>query len=274
MSLISATGGIFQIIGFTLGGVVVGLAGPRVALGVDAVTFVVSAGLMRRALGAYRPLTERSGRVRAASVLAAVRIISGNRRLTGLIGLIWLFGFFLAPEALAAPFAHQIGVGTTVVGVLIAADVVGSVIGALMIARIPRDRRQRLVVPLAAATGVPLMASAVAPSLPSALLLWACSGVLASYMVVAQSLFTEAIPDAIRARVIGTASAGLQTSPGLGVLFAGGLAEFVTPSAAIAVSGALGTIGAIAIGLSMNRLQPPARTMPDNAYESTTSGSQ
>jgi MFS family permease len=250
MSLIGATDSVSQIIGFTLGGVLVGLAGPRTALGLDAATFLVSAVLLRRALGPYRPLAVGAQRTGGRTALAGVRAVTGDRRLIRMVGLVWLYGLFLAPEALAAPFGHQIGVGPVFVGVLMAADLVGVAIGALLVARVAPARRQRIVVPLAAATGVPLVVGALAPSLLSGLLLWGCSGALASYMVLAKTLFTEAIPDGLRARVIGLASAGLQTSQGLGVLLAGGIAEFVQPSVAIAASGALGTAGAVAIGVS------------------------
>ena len=90
MSLIGATDSVSQIIGFTLGGVLVGLAGPRAALGIDAATFLVSAVLLRRALGPYRPLAVGAERTGGRTALAGVRAVTGDRRLIRMVGLVWL----------------------------------------------------------------------------------------------------------------------------------------------------------------------------------------
>jgi hypothetical protein len=158
----------------------------------------------------------------------------GDRRIAGLVGLLWLYGCYLAPTALAAPYAHQVGAGTAVVGVLMAADLPGAFLGGLLVARFPAATRSRLLVPLAVTTGLPLVATALVPPIPLAILLWAVSGALSSYMLLAQVAVTEAVPDSLRARTIGVASAGLQTAQGLGVLLAGAIAEVVPPSASIA----------------------------------------
>jgi hypothetical protein len=58
-------------------------------------------------------------------------------------------------------------------------------------------------------------------------------GALSTYMTLAQVAFTRAVPDALRARAIGLASAGLQTAQGLGVLLAGAIAEAIPPADAV-----------------------------------------
>jgi hypothetical protein len=62
----------------------------------------------------------------------------------------------------------------------------------------------------------------------------------------------------MRARAIGLAAAGLQAAQGLGVLVAGGLAELVPPSVAVAMCAAAGSVGAVVIGVSC-RLHATAR---------------
>jgi MFS family permease len=199
-----------------------------------------------------------------------------DRRLLGLASLIWLFAFFLAPEALAAPYAHQIGAGEAAVGVLMAANVVGAVIGALVVARIRPDLRPRLTVPLAVATGIPLLVTATGAALPVTVVLWAASGVLSSYLMLAQVSFTQLVPDNLRARAIGLASAGLQTAQGMGVLVAGGLAELMPPSVAIAVCAATGSLGAVVISavcrLRTDPAAPPPTEVPDAAPADDVSG--
>jgi predicted MFS family arabinose efflux permease len=109
------------------------------------------------------------------------------------------------------------------------------------------------MIPLAVATGLPLIATALAPPIPLAVLLWAICGALSSYMLLAQVALTEAVPDGGRAGALGVVSAGLQTAQGLGVLLAGALAEAMPPSASIAVCAALGTCGAVFIALIRRR---------------------
>jgi MFS family permease len=250
MSIVNATDFIAQIGGFALGGVVVALlGGPHVALLADAVTFLISAGLIRWRAGQHRPASAAPEAGRAARfALAGISLIARDRQLAGLAMLIWLYGFYLAPAALAAPYAREIGAGPAVVGVLMAADLPGAIAGTLLLGRLPQPLRQRLMIPLAIMTGLPLLATAAVPSLPVTILLWATSGVLASYMTLGQVAFTRAVPDALRGRAIGAASAGLQTAQGLGVLMAGAIAEIIPPSASIAVCAAAGVAGAAVIG--------------------------
>lgn len=268
LGIITATDGLAQIAGFTVGGlVVVWAGGPQVALAANAVTFLLSAALLRWGLRPHRPGTgapgsSGAGRRPSGFALAGVRLVVGDRRLLGLVSLIWLFGLFLGPEALAAPYADQIGAGAAAVGLLMAADVIGSVIGAAFVTRVRREWRDRLTVPLAVATGLPLVATVAGPPLPVTVLLWALSGLLATYMVLAQVSFTEELADEVRGRAIGFASAGLQTAQGAGVLLAGGLAELLPPSGAIAVCAAAGSLGAVVVWALLLRARHEADPAP------------
>jgi MFS family permease len=254
MSIVGTTDYLSQIVGFTAGGVLVAfLGGPQVALGIDAATYLISAGLVRRGIRPHRPgggsrgtgTTGTTGRF----AFAAIGLIARDRRLTGLAGLMWLFGFYLAPTVLAAPYAHEIGAGKAVVGVLMAADLPGAVFGALLVARMQPALQQRVMVPLAIATGLPLMATALVQAVPIAVLLWAISGALSTYLMLAQVALTRGVPDDLRARAMGVVSAGLQTAQGLGVLLAGGIAEVMPPSASIAVCATMGALCSIVISV-------------------------
>lgn len=265
MGVVAMTDYVTQIIGFAGGGLVIGLlGGPHVALAIDALSFLASACLIGWGVGPHRPTPDAAaqGGTRAFA-LAGIRLLTRDRRLAGLAGLIWLFGFFIAPEALAAPYAYELHSGSTAVGLLMAADPVGAFAGTLLVTRlIPAVPRQRLMVPLALVSGVPLVLSAVSPSLPRSLLLWTLNGVFTTYLVLAQANFTVTVPNAVRARAIGVASAGLQTAQGLGVLLAGAIAQVSWPSLAVAVCGAAGAAGAAAIVLVL--LHPrKGRSAPD-----------
>ncbi|WP_116948866.1 MFS transporter [Jiangella endophytica] len=253
LGIMTATDGLAQIAGFTVGGLVVMWAGgPHVALGANAVTFLLSAALLRWGLRPHRPGGDAARRP-SGFALAGVRLVVGDRRLLGLVSLIWLFGLFLGPEAVAAPYADQIGAGAAAVGLLMAADVAGSVVGAALVTRVRRVWRDRLTAPLAVATGLPLVATVAGPPLPVTVALWALSGLLATYMVLAQVAFTEELADEMRGRAIGFASAGLQSAQGIGVLLAGGLAELLPPSVAVAACAATGSLGAVLVWAALLR---------------------
>lgn len=251
VSIMSSTDGLAQIVGFGLGGVVVGASGsPHLALAINAGTFALSAVLLRWGIRPHVPQPDpaESGSRPGRFALAGVRLIARDRRMLGLVALIWLFGCFVVPQALAAPYADQLGAGDMAVGVLMAADPVGMTIGALLATRVGPTARRRLTVPLAVAAGLPLVATLTAPGLPITFALWTISGALGTYMVFAQITFTRIVPDGVRARAIGVASAGLQSAQGLGVLAGGALAELMPPSAAIAVCAAAGSLAALVIG--------------------------
>ena len=259
-AVIASTDGIAQIVGFTLGGLIVSAGSPYLALALNAGTFVLSAALLRCGLRPHRPESDPSdaGRPKGGFALAGIAFVAADRRLMGLAALRWLYGLYVVPEVLAAPYAEQTGADQAAVGTLMAADVTGSVIGAVLVARLGPTLRRRLTVPLAVATGIPLMATGTGPNLQITFVMWLLVGLVSSYIVLAQVAFTQRVPDGMRGRAIGFASAGLQTAQGLGMLVGGVLAELVAPSVAIAVCAAAGSVGAIVIG-AVFRLNRPAR---------------
>lgn len=246
-----------QIAGFGLGGVALGwLGGPRGCLLVDAATFALSALLLRTGLPPLRPVPPDPPGVRAArtGVWPALRMVLTDRRLAVPAGMVWLYGLFLAPEALAVPFTHQVGAGTGAAGWLMAADPVGALVGTLLLTRVvPQRWWPTLLAPLVVATGVPLVVGALAPALPVALVLWPLTGVLTCYITIAQVTYVRRVPDDRRGRAAGVASAGLQTAQGLGVLLAGALAELMAPSTAIGVCAAGGVLLAVVLAAALPR---------------------
>ncbi|GAB3412951.1 MFS transporter [Flindersiella endophytica] len=254
MGIVTTTDSIVQVAGFALGGVLVGLAGPHVALGVNAVTFLLSVTIVRLGVGEHRPAVAPDDEAGGWSVTRGAQLIFRDPKLRSLVGLIWLYGFYIAPEGIAAPYAQQLHAGSYAVGLLMAADPIGAGIGAYVLTRWVRpDLRPRLIGGLAALAGVPLVLSALIPALPVAVGMWALSGVLSSHVMLAIAEFTRAVPDHQRGQAIGLASAGLATAQGLGVLLAGSLAEWLSPSLTVALCGAAGTACAVWCGLAWRR---------------------
>ncbi|WP_433166289.1 MFS transporter [Kribbella sp. CA-247076] len=259
VGLASATDSIVQVLGFAAGGVLVSLTGSHVALGINAATFLVSATLIRTGLR-HREASATTRRTVGRSVSAGARLIWADHRLRSLLALLYLYGFYLAPEGLAAPYAAEAGAGDAAVGILMAADPVGAMIGAVLLSRwLPTRWRSRSLAPLAVASAVPLAVSAFSPSVPAAVGLWVLVGVLSSYTMLVHATFVPLVPDDQRGQVVGLASAGLQAAQGLGVAAAGVLAELTSAATSVGLMGVAGGLLAVLAGRSWSRAERRAR---------------
>ncbi len=237
-----------QLVGFTGGGLVVAVLGAPAALLADAATFAAAAAILRWGLG-DRPAPERADRVPDRhAALGGLRTVVADPLRRALVLLAWTVGWFVVPEGLAAPYAEQLGAGPAVVGLLMAADPLGSVVGAFLFVRyVPRPRREQLVGVLAALTGLPLVAVVLAPGVGSSLVLWAIAGACSTaYLLQTQAGFVRATPVDKRGAAIGIAASGIVASQGVAVAVGGVLADRIGPVAAVAVCGGLGTVLAAA----------------------------
>lgn len=248
LAVAQMTGQAAQVVGFAAGGLLVAAVSPGSALALDAATFAVAAVVFRFGLSRRpRPDGGRGTGPGPRDVLAGITDITADPRRRALVLLVWMVGLYVVPEALAAPYAAQVGAGPAVVGLLMAADPLGSVVGAWLFVRfVPPQRRARLIGVLAVAAGVPLLFTALVPAVPLALLLWGVSGMASTaYVMQAQASFVRATPAAIRGRAIGVAASGIVAGQGIAVLAGGLLADLWTPATAIAVCGGVGVLVAL-----------------------------
>jgi MFS family permease len=254
-----------QVVGFAAGGLLVAAVSPSAALALDAVTFGVAAVVFRFGLSRRpRPGNGRGTGSGYRDVLAGITDIAGDPRRRALVLLVWMVGLYVVPEALAAPYAAQIGAGPAVVGLLMAADPLGSVLGVWLFVRfVPPERRARLIGVLAVAAGAPLLFTALVPAVPVTLLLWGVSGMASTaYVMQAQACFVRATPAAIRGRAIGVAASGIVAGQGVAVLAGGLLADLWTPSTAIAVCGGVGVLVAVVGAVAWRAAVAGDRTVP------------
>jgi diguanylate cyclase (GGDEF)-like protein len=271
LSLRTVTNQFAQVGGFLGGGALLLVLDPHVALGLNAITFVVAAAVV-------------AARVRHRPVPAApeshtretgtARMIWQDRRLRALVALSWTVGVFTIPEGLAAPYADTLGAAAIGVGLLMAADPAGSIVGAWLVPRLPRDRRAAMTSWLAVASGVPLVLCFFQPPLVVVVLLWAISGACATaYLILAQAAFVVSVPDHRRGAAAGLAGAGVLSSQGVAVLAAGVLADATNPVLAVATGGVAGVAltglsGASWLHARSRQGQSPERTggrEPDDA---------
>jgi MFS family permease len=237
-----------QLVGFATGGLLVAAVSPAVALLGNAVSFALSAAVLR--IG----LTDRAAPLPAhgsdhaigglRGIVTGLVEIAADRHRRALVLLAWLVGWYVVPEALAAPYAAQLDAGPAVVGLLMAADPLGSVLGAWLFVRfVPAATRARLVGVMAVAAGVPLALCILHPGVPLTLLLWAVSGMLSTaYLLQTQASFVRATPDGGRGRAIGVAASGIIAAQGAAVLLGGLLSDASDPATAVAVAGVLGAV--------------------------------
>ncbi|GGU99993.1 MFS transporter [Streptomyces spectabilis] len=254
------------LVGFGLGGVLLTFVSPRGALVITVGTFLASALLLRRGTR-RRPARSRPAHREGALVtysLAGVRQVLGDRRLRALVLLLWAPPMFaVAPEALAAPYAEQIGVGSAGVGLLMCAMPIGTIAGELYAgAALSVRARARITLPLAATTLLPLLAYGAAPGLLWAVPVLALAGAGAAYTLGLDRWFVDAVPPDLRGRAMTVHTAGLMTLQGVGMALAGLAAEFFAVSTVVAVVAVLGSVVCAALALEVRATAPrPARPL-------------
>jgi MFS family permease len=243
-----------QVIGFAAGGAVVGFFGTRPSLVADAVTFAVSALIVRawvrpRAASAGEMSGDR-GRSRVAGIVAGARLVFASPALCVPMLFGWLAAFFDAPEGVVTPLARALGGGAAAVGAILAAPALGQTVGALVFSRFAAPAtRLRLMGPLAVATCAVLVLFAWRPGLAVSLLILGASGLFASYQLAANAAFVSATPKEQRGQAFGLAQGGMSLGQGAAMILAGAAAQHFAAARVITVCGAVGAVLALVIAL-------------------------
>ena len=257
VGLRAATQQAAQLVGFGVGGVIVAGVGARGALVLDAATFAISAALLQVGLAQRPPARLNAPTGRVDGLLAGIRLVSSDRRLVLLLGFACLTGLWVIPEGLAAPYATATGGGAAAVGVLLAANPAGNVLGAAVFARwLPARQQARALGPLAVLTGVPLMACVWRPGLAVTIALWAASGVCTAYLVRVSAEYVLTVPAERRGQGVGVLTAGLLAAQGLGLLVGGLLTRVVSIYGVVALAGLAGSVLAGGLVRGRARLVP------------------
>jgi MFS family permease len=267
----SITYQVAQLAGFAAGGALIALIGARLGLAVNAVSFAIS-GLMLMAGVRARPAARapEEGDGHGWSLTAGARLIFTSPKLRALVGLSWLAGLYVVPEAVAAPYASKLDGGTAAVGLLMAAQPLGTALGTYLFVRwVPPGTRSRWMGPLGMAAGLPLICCVMTPPLPISLILWMLAGFFFCYQVQVVTEFIRAVPDHQRGQAVGIASSGLLAAQGIGVLFGGWVADSVGVGWSVGTAGVLGTLIAFVLAVMWSRARaatpPEAPTPPGTA---------
>ena len=185
-----------------------------------------------------------------SSLMVGFRIVLSDRFLTMLILMA------LAPTVLVMPYINlmpvfardELGLSSTGLGILLAAVGLGSVAGALSIARSARLRDwPHAQVVTATIFGTVVLAFALTPAVPVALLLLFVAGwTSAAYLALNQTVLQLHVDDAVRGRVISVYMLTWGMLP-VGQLLVGTLADFTGTPVAVAIACALSILCVIAI---------------------------
>jgi predicted MFS family arabinose efflux permease len=243
-SLIRISAQAAQIAGFAATGLLLVLMTPRAALLLTVGGFLVSALLLRVGTRSRKRVVTGASTPGAEPARGGgTRALFADRRVRALLALWWLPPVFLVvPEGLAAPYAAEIGAGSTGVGLLLAAMPVGAVGAELAAGGLLRPAtRERLVLPLAGCVLLPFLLFAFRPGLLPAVAVLFAAGSGFAYTLGLDRWFLDAVPEETRARAMTVMSAGLMSVQGLGMAMGGLAAEFVPPHWAVAGAGAVGT---------------------------------
>jgi MFS family permease len=246
-----------QVLGFGVGGAVVGFFGVRTSLVIDAVTFAASA-LIVRAWVRSRPSAAAAAaaargrpRSRLAGIGSGARLVFASPALCLPMLFGWLAAFYNAPEGVVTPLARALGGGATAVGVILAASALGETVGAIVFSRFVRPpARLRFMGPLAVGACAVLILFFCKPDLPVSLLILCASGLCASYQLAANAAFVTAVPQEQRSQAFGSAQGGMSLGQGAVMILAGAAAQHYAPARVIAVCGAVGAAVAVAIAVS------------------------
>ncbi|MFC4004789.1 MFS transporter [Prauserella oleivorans] len=238
--------------GLAGGGLLVTAFGTSWALAIDAVTFVVTAVVVR-----VRVHRRPAAGDPEDPWFRATRWVFARRRLRVLLAFSWLVGLAVVPEGLAAPLAHQIGAPDEAVGWLLAADPVGFIVGAFLLSRfVSAEGRRRYLGVLAIAASAVLVLFALEPSLPVALVVLALAGAAGAYIITVGATFITWVPNDLRGGAGGLYRTGLRVAQGIGVAIGGVLAEVVgSATSAIALAGLAGVVLTVPVAVSWARVR-------------------
>jgi len=258
-----------QAIGLVLGSLVVQLTSSRVALFVDALTFVVSYAILAAFL---RPRPSALESTQSLGVIVrdlgdGWRTLMSDPSRRALVLLGWGMALtIVAPEAVALAYVRSVGELDAFGGILMASVITGAAVGSVFVGRrTPRDQLD-LVLPLAIAVCLPLLVTGIQPPVLILVVLWFISGVAQAFLVPLMSFSTLLTANEQRGRLVGIASAGFAAMTALGYLVTGWLADRTSPAFSVTVIAVLGLVVATAAYLTWpsTRLRNDVRSLENH----------
>ncbi|GGN68267.1 MFS transporter [Actinoplanes lobatus] len=222
-----------QVVGYLAGATLAVALTPRIALGLDVLTFLFSALLVAfgvRPRPATNPDGGRTHLLRETG--EGFRLVFSHPLLRSIVTVVLTVTIFaIVPEGLAAAWAVEgtpsHSASNVDQGLIMAAGPFGFVLGGILFSRlVPAQRRARLVPYLAVSMPLLLVPSIFAPPAPFVAALVMLSGLTQGALLpTLNANFTLALPDGYRARAFGVVGSGVQVTQFTAVIVTGLLAD-------------------------------------------------
>ncbi|MFE3947116.1 MFS transporter [Streptomyces sp. NPDC059118] len=267
-SLNNIAGAGAQLFGLALGGAAVAALGPRRSLAVGAVLYLGCALAIRIRLPRPQPgefggtpgsAGGDGGAVRAS--LQGAGLLLRGRTVRRLMLAQWLpVALVAGAEGLIVAYAGERQFAPGWYAVLMGCLPVGMLVGDLLVGRLLRPHaRERLVVPLVALAGLPLIGFAAEPGVGVSSCLLLLSGLGYAYGLGLQRPFLDALPQDGQGQAFGLLGSGSMTLQGVGPVCLGAVAAGLGTGGAIALAG-----GAVALTAGwILTWHPSASALPD-----------
>ncbi|MEA2136230.1 MAG: hypothetical protein QOC68_4139 [Solirubrobacteraceae bacterium] len=242
MALEWVRGNVGMIAGPALGGVLIAAFGVTLTYGIDLTTFLISLGFLS-AMRASPPAPD-ADPPSLRSIAEGLRYARSRPELMGTYLVDINAMFFGMPQALFPALAAGYG-GAEVLGFLLAAPAVGSILVALFSGWTRHVHRHGRAVALAASGwGVAIVGFGFADALWLALLCLAVAGGMDAISGLFRNvIWNETIPDRLRGRLAGVEMVSYTSGPTLGNFEAGALASLAGVRASIVSGGVMCVLG-------------------------------
>ncbi|QHC28176.1 MULTISPECIES: MFS transporter [unclassified Streptomyces] len=231
-----------QLFGLALGGAAVAVLGAHRALAVSAALHLGCALAVRLRLPRLEPDVTGGARGDGGAVRASLRgagLLLRGRTVRRLMLAQWLPSAFVAgAEGLIVAYAGGRHFAPGWYAVLMGCLPVGMLTGDLLVGRLLRPpTRERLVVPLVALMGLPLIGFAAEPGVGVSCALLLLTGSGFAYGLGLQRPFLDALPGDGQGQAFGLLGSGNMTLQGVGPACFGSVAEGIGTGGAIALAG-------------------------------------
>jgi hypothetical protein len=235
------------LFGYCAGGILSTVVGPQTCIAADAVSFAVTALIVRFRIQRRSVEPKLSDR---RNFMVGIAVVWADRRCRLVLISVLLGGFYIAPEGVAAPYVLAAGLDLRWVGVVLACPAVGGLIGAPLFARIVRFEKYSLVFPyFCVATGLTLVVIPLANTVEAMCLIVILGALWAVQVVILVSLMADYLPSCHLAQGMGIASSLNLSVVGLGIGVAGFGAQMFSASLVVASSGFLSIIAAVMLAI-------------------------
>jgi DHA3 family macrolide efflux protein-like MFS transporter len=245
-SLMTFSGALNQVIGLSIGGVVVALLGVTIPIEYDALSFFLAAGLVAlvsQSAGRPKDATRSPQAKFTEEFLEGIRFIRENRFLVELIVLAVFLNFFgNAIGALFAPYSKIVlHGGASTYGFLGATLAIGTIIGAAVVGKLDiRNSSGKFVLAGGAVIGASIAALGLSSTIPVSLVVVLVLGIALSIANIPISVLLQArVPPRLMGRVMAAALSLILVGGPFGALFAGSFAEATSVQTVFIVSGVL-----------------------------------